>query len=250
MPTTTLLVAGAIATIVAATYAIVSWQLWRRGGSDATRRPLRYFALWWGALSANLAGVAVTYFLASYDALDLTTQIAGSQIQRLLLAVSMVGLISYLLVVLTGRDLVVPIGIVYGAYFAASIYSLTIARPIDVLVGKWRTDLVYAQEGAAWMDVLSLAVIVLPPLVCGAAFLVASRRASAPQKYRMRLVSFAVVFWWVVAVAAGQRSALENDAFQALHRVLSLIAALLVLAAYHPPAWARRRFGAEAYPLA
>lgn len=246
----TLLIAAAIAIVVAAAYAYVAWELWRRGGFEPGRRPLWYFAVWWGALAANLAGVAVTYVLAANGALDLPTQVASSHLQRLLLCVSMTGLVAYLLFVLTGRDLLRPLAVVYAAYFAISIYSLAAAEPQGVFVGAWRTDIEYATEPPAWTNLVSLALIVAPPILCGIAFLVASRRASRPQQYRMRLVSFAIVFWWVIAVAAGQRALLDVDAFQALHRFLSLLAALVVLAAYHPPRWARQRLGAETYPVA
>lgn len=246
----TLLIAGVIAAVVAASYAYVAWELWRRGGFAPERRPLWYFAVWWGALAANLAGVSATYFLAANGALDLPLQVASSHLQRLLLSVSMTGLLAYLLFILTGRDLVRPLAIVYAAYFAISIYSLAAAQPDSVFIGAWRTDINYANAAPAWTNLLSLALIVTPPIVCGVAFLVASRRASRPQRYRMRLVSFAIVFWWVVAVAAGQRALLDMDAFQASHRFLSLLAALVVLAAYHPPRWARAKLGAETYPLA
>lgn len=246
----TLLVAGAIAAFVAAAYAYVAWELWRRGGFEPDRRPLWYFAVWWGALAANLAGVAATYVLAANGALDLSLQVTSSHVQRLLLSVSMTGLLAYLLFILTGRDLVWPLAVVYAGYFAISIYSVSAADPESVFIGAWRTDLEYANPSPQWVNLVTLALIVAPPIGCGLAFLVASRRASRPQRYRMRLVSTAIVFWWVVAVAAGQRALLGMDVFQASHRVLSLLAALVVLAAYHPPRWAREKLGAEPYPIA
>ena len=246
MPVPTLLAAGGIAVLVAASYAYVAWTLWGRSGSGAPRRALAYFALWWGALAANLAGVAATYFLGAFDALTLPAQLAASNVQRMLLSLSMTGLVAYLLIVLTGRDHFRPLAVVYGAYYALSAYSMMRARPVGVFVGSWRTDLTYAGEGAPWLPAVNLLVLVLPPLACGAAFAWAGRRVGdATQRYRMRVVAFAVVFWWGVAVAAGQRALLDVDAVQAAHRLLSLLAALLVLAAYRPPGWARRRFGVE-----
>lgn len=247
MPVPTLLAAGTIATAVAASYAFVAWTLGRRSLFDPSRRALAYFAVWWGALAANLAGVALTYFLGAFDALTLEAQVTASNVQRILLSVSMTGLVAYLLFVLTGRDYARPLGAVYGAYYALSLYSMMRADPVAVFVGNWRTDLVYATEGLPWLNLVNLAVIVLPPLALGIAFAVASRRAEdATKRYRMRVVAFAVVFWWAVAVLAGQRALLDVDAVQAGHRFLSLLAALLVLAAYRPPAWVRRRLGVEA----
>lgn len=247
LPVPTLLAAGAIAAIVASSYAYVAWSLGRRSAGDPSRRALAHFALWWGALAANLAGVAITYVLAAFDALTLPAQLTASHVQRLLLAVSMTGLVSYLLFVLTGRDHARRLAFAYAAYYVLSLYAMMRAQPTGVFVGNWRTDLVYAAPSPVWVGAVNLLVIVLPPLACGVAFAFASRRAGdATQRYRMRVVAFAVVFWWAVAVAAGQRALLDVDAVQAAHRVLSLLAALLVLAAYRPPGWARRRFGVEA----
>lgn len=247
MAVPTLLAAGAIATLVAASYAFVAWTLGRRLRRGPTRRPLAYFSLWWGALALNLAGVAVTYFLGAVDALTFEAQLTASHVQRLLLSLSMTGLVAYLLFVLTGKDHARWLAVVYGVYYALSVYAMLYARPDGVFVGNWRTDLTYAGESLPWFSAVSLAVIVLPPIGCGIAFAVASRRAEdATTRYRMRVVAFAVVFWWAVAVLAGQRALLDVDAVQAGHRFLSLFAALLVLAAYRPPAWVRRRLGVEA----
>ena len=246
MPVPTLIAAGLVALAVAASYAYVAWTLGRRTTLDPGRRALGYFAVWWGALAANLTGVALTYFLGAFDALTLEAQLTASHLQRLLLAVSMTGLVAYLLFVLTGRDHSRPLVAVYAAYYALSLYSMMRAEPVDVFVGNWRTDLVYARPGLPWLNLVNLAVIVLPPFGLGIAFAVASRRApDASKRYRMRVVAFAIVFWWVVAVLAGQRALLDVDAVQAGHRFLSLLAALLVLAAYRPPAWVRRRLGIE-----
>jgi hypothetical protein len=245
----TLLLAGGVALCVGAAYGYVATQLTRRAvEDDEARRALRSFALWWGALGVNLGVVAAIYFVAAFGGVPLELQIADSILQRLLLAVSMVGLVDYMLFVTTGRHRMTSIILAYGAYFAWSLAMMIYAHPVAVLYGRWRTDLVYANSEPPGAPLVGLAFIVLPAVVGALAYLRLYFRAThRSQKYRIAVVSSALLVWWVVAVAAGQRQLLEVDWLQVGQRFLGLLAAFAVLAAFRPPAWVRAKWGVEAY---
>lgn len=241
----TLAVAALITFAAAATYAHVGWKLAVRPiASEAGRRALGFFALWWLALAANIALVGVTYALAAFDVLTFEVQFVDSILQRLFLAVSMVGLMEYLLFLVTGRSFARWLAAAYSAYFALLLYAFLRAEPTGLLVTDWRTDVLYSGPQIAWAPAVALFAIILPPVAASLAyFRLFFRVEDATTKWRIALVSWAIIGWWVVAVAAGQRAALENGPLQSFQRVLSLFAALVVLAAYHPPRWARLRWG-------
>ena len=241
----TLAAAGMIAIGVGLVYSYVAMRLLqRRFANAATKRAVGFFALWWAGLGMNVTLVGGTYLAATLGVLTFEMQMIDSYLQRLLLTVSMVGLMYYLLYLLAGRDLFVPLAIAYGAYFVALTYTFLASEPDGVFVGAWRTDVTFRQPTPRLSGLLTLSFIVLPPVIASLAyFRLYFRVDDATTRWRIALVSWSIVGWWVFAVVAGQRAALDNGPLQSFHRLLSLLAALVVLAAYHPPAWARARWG-------
>lgn len=251
MSAATLTVAGLVALLAGAVYAYVGLKLARRPGPADARRALAYFATWWGALALNLVGVATTYFLAAAGALTLELQLVGSTLQRLLLCVSVFGLMEYFLVLLRGRSHATLLAIVYGALFVVLTYGMLAQRPESLFVGEWRTDLRYAAPDFPLVRVASLSLVLLPPVVASFAYLRLYWRVDDPmQRYRIALVSGALIVWWAIAVLAGQRALLDVGWMQLANRFGSLAAALVVLAAYLPPARVSRWLDARARPQA
>ena len=240
----TLLAAGIIALLAGAVYLYVARRLPRPPGSKDASRAMAMFSLWWYALGVNIILVGVTYLLGAAGHLTFELQYVDSYLQRLLLAVSMVGLMHYLLYLLTGRDLLAPLAVFYGAYFVFLIYGMLLQQPDTLFVGAWRTDIMSPRGEVAWLKYASLGAILLPPTVCSLLYLrLFFRVPDATRKWRIALVSGAILFWWAIAVVAGQRAALDDTPLQAANRLLSLVAAFAVLAAYSPPRWAQRRWG-------
>jgi uncharacterized membrane protein HdeD (DUF308 family) len=63
------------------------------------------------------------------------------------------------------------------------------------------------------------------------------------QKYRILLVSWSIIIWFLspfVGVALGLA---EQDWWQLASRFLGLAAALTILMAYQPPQWLKQRYG-------
>lgn len=244
----TLMFAGFIAFAAAVVYGYVGTTLGRRSAtSPEGRRAMRFFALWWWALAANIGLVGVTYLLGSLGNLTLEVQIVDSYLQRVLLAISMVGLMQYLLYALTGRDLTRLLVAIYAGYAIVLTWDFFRQDPSALYVGAWRTDVVGAADPLPAMRLVSLAAIVLPPIIASALyFRLAFRVDDTSASYRIALVSGSIAVWWIIAVVAGQSTALEIGWLQTANRLLSLVAALLVLAAYRPPTWVQRRFGVAA----
>jgi hypothetical protein len=124
------------------------------------------------------------------------------------------------------------------------MYALAAAQPDGVYVGHWRTDVTTADVAPAWVSLVNLATIVLPP-VAGAigyftlVFRLREKR-DALKRFRIVVVSVSLTAWWIVAVLAGQRASLANEDLQVVNRFLGLLVAVAILIAYEPPALLRR----------
>lgn len=243
MTQTTLLAAALAAGTAGLAYAYLGERLRR----DALRHrgkegpALRSFALWWGTLAINMLLVAATYVLAAYEALAFPVQLGVSVTQRVLLGLGVAGLLRYLIYLRTGRDLIAPLAVVYAAFIGVSLASMVYAGPSGVFVGEWRTELTYALRAPAWGPAANL-LVVLPSIIASVAyFLLYFGADEAHRRYRIATVSWALVGWWTVAIVAGQSALLDVAWLQILNRAASVMTALLVLSAHHPPAWLERR---------
>lgn len=245
----TLLFAGLSTLLVAATYGYVAWSLYRKSaGSSPASRTLRLFSLWWGATSLNQALGSLLYLAAAFGTMDTGLQASYVLLQRLLLAVSLVGLMQYLVYLQTGRDALTGLAVVYGVYWATQVYHVVARQPVGVEAFSWRTDLVYAKTLSPAWDLLTPLFIVLPPVVGALLLLRIYRRVETPtQRFRILAIAVGFTVWWLVAVAAGHPATHDIAWFQAVNRVVGVLVALAVLLAYEPTGWMKRRYQLEPY---
>lgn len=239
----TLAVAALAAGGAAAVYLYLGRMLTRRVAPDAVaRRALVMFSVWWTATGANIALAAILILAAAFGWTSFAVQMAYTVVQRLLLAVALVGLAYYLFVLVLGLAPVRMLVILYSAYFVVLLGTLYASQPDGVYVGDWRLDVSYAAPEAVptWLTAVLGAFLVLPPVVLSGAAIALARRLPAdrhPQRNRITIVGVALIAWWVVAVVAGQRATFDEAFFQLFNRLLGLAMALAIFAAYHPPAW-------------
>lgn len=223
----------------------------RPAASPGAARAMGFFAVWWYALALNILTSGSLYVAAGFGYVDFDVQVTNTYLQRLLLAVSLVGLMYYLLFLLTGKDLLKPLAVGYAAYYVFQVAAVAYGQPEGVYVGAWRADLEYAAALPGWVSLANFAALVLPPVVGALAyFRLYFHVHDRSQRYRIALVSWSLVAWWVVAVLAGSRAAFGSEAFQLFNRFLGLAAALLILMAYAPPAPVRRWLHVQPYPAA
>lgn len=245
----TLFLAALSTLLVASAYFLVGLRLGAgRSVANPAERALRFFALWWLATAVNQYLGSGIYFAASFGFTDLTLQLSYTVIQRGLLALSLVGLMHYLLYLLTGREALRTLLVVYGLFFAIQLYGIFYARPVGIEEHGWRTTLDTERDDPAWAQLTSLVCIVLPPVFgsLGLARLV-PRTDDRSRRARLLAVSAGILVWWVVAVLAGQPGTFDLQWFQIFNRALGLTVALTILFAYQPTAWMRRRLGIQPY---
>lgn len=238
---------GGVDVAVAILYTLVGRAIGRRGLPEPEAAAWRRFRLFFSGLAltglvAALMSLTVAFDVGS-DALHGALN-AGSGVA---FTIAMWGLMGYLLFLVTGRHWTGTVTVLYAAYAL-----LLVAQPIwagyqGMDVEGWRPVARYAEmPGAAWTAV-SLALLLVPQTVTAGAYLVLLPRVEVPAaRYRMTLLAATLLLWTFGVVLIAQPAAAPSDALQALGRLLVLLSAFLVLAAYRPPAWARRRFGAQA----
>lgn len=250
MVESTLALAGALTMAVALVYGYVGLRMSRhteRAGANGVA--MRFFALWWLTTAANQLLGSALYLAAAFGHTDVSIQLTYLFVQRLLLAVSLVGLMYYLLFLQTGRSYLPPLAVVYGLFFAAQLYSLSARTAIGVESYGWRTDVVWATPEPVLLR-LSLLLIVIPPIVGALMMLRIYRRVQTPtRRFRVAMIGGGFVIWWIIAIIAGQASMLSVSWFQALNRIVGIAIAVGILLAYEPMMWMQRRYRLEPFQV-
>jgi hypothetical protein len=69
------------------------------------------------------------------------------------------------------------------------------------------------------------------------------RMSEPTQKYRILLVSWSIISWFVTPFIGIAGGLTDYDWWQVVSRLIGLVAALTVLLAYWPPGWVQQRYG-------
>ena len=90
-----------------------------------------------------------------------------------------------------------------------------------------------------------LTILLLVPQIIGglAYFTLYFRVKENTQKYRILLVSWSIILWFVSPFAAAAGGLSEKDGWQFASRLIGLAAAATILMAYLPPRWLKQRYG-------
>jgi hypothetical protein len=230
--TATTLTLSALATFAAATaFAAVAVCQSRRDVPPRAATPLRLFVLWW-------LGLAVSAAATGGGALAAALGMASPELVGALrfaavyaLAVALWGLMYYLSWVLTGRSrLLVPLALLYAAYYAIASFSLLATAPGSVDAGAWYADLAFASEWGP-RGIGALVMLEVPPLVGALVFLSVSPHLEEPGRRRRVALGAAAILAWC---ASGLALRLDAEAGLAgvVGLALGLAAAAMALRAH------------------
>lgn len=239
-----LLYGAAFSFMTALVYGHVGRILVLRDIGGANRLARIAFAVWWYALAASsgLGGVAIV--LGSAGVREPSLYVALTFLNLLAICIALWGLLYYLLFLFTGSGLWFwPLAVLYLAVFAVLLAAITASGPTGVAVGPWRVELLYEHSLAGIRTLVLLGLIILPPFFGAVALLLLSLRIPDPsQRIRLRVVSVSIVIWFGSSFVASSTGLAENTWWQIVNRSMGLAAALVILAAYHPPARIWQRF--------
>jgi uncharacterized membrane protein HdeD (DUF308 family) len=90
-----------------------------------------------------------------------------------------------------------------------------------------------------------LVILLFVPQILGglAYFTLYFRVPEVTQKYRILLVSWSIIIWFLSPFVAFAGGLAQQDWWQVVSRLIGLAAALTILMAYLPPRWLKQRYG-------
>ena len=242
----TLLFSALFALLAAGIYAYVGWRLSKRVISSS-RAQLAWgsFTVWWYGLAATTLIGALLSLLGAVGFTSLPLFVTATYINLLIICLALCGLLYYLIYLFTGnsRSLIL-LAIFYLIYYVLLVYYITASTPGDVRVGRWNTTLVFHSPLTGPFFVIILVLLLLPQIIGGLAYFTLYFRVSdLTQKYRVLLVSWSIIVWFISPLIAQAGGLAQQDWWQLTSRCIGLAAALTILMAYLPPRWLKQRYG-------
>ena len=243
---TTLFLSTLFALAAAGIYGYVGWRLSKRliSASEA-RLAWGSFTIWWYGLAATTLIGGFLSLLGAFGLTSLPLFVTATYVNILVSCLALWGLLYYLIYLFTGnRQLLVPLVIFYIIYYILLLYYLTASIPESISVERWSTTLVYRAPLTGPFIVI-LSVFLLFPQIIGsiAYFTLYFRVTEATQKYRILLVSWSIIIWFLSPFVALAGGVAEEDWWQFVSRFIGLAAALTILMAYLPPLRLKQRYG-------
>jgi len=242
----TLLFSAFFAMTAAGIYGYVGWRLSKRVISSAEARLAWWsFTVWW-------YGLAVTTLIGGFQNLfgvvgltSLPLFVTATYINMLAICIALWGLLYYLIYLFTGNSRSrVPLAIFYIIYYFMLVYYITTSIPSDVSVSRWNTTLTYRAPLTGPFFGVVVVLLLLPQIIGGLAyFTLYFRVPEVTQKYRVLLVSWSIIIWFLSPLIALAGGIGQQDWWQLASRFIGLAAALTILMAYLPPRWLKQRYG-------
>ncbi len=237
----------ALTFVTASLFASVGVLIARRRVSESARSANAAFAVWWGGAAATLALQGVHTLLGLFGLRSIGLHLAVNYAQLATLTLSVWGLLYYLVYVHTGdRRLAFPLAVNEVVVFLFGLYYYGALAPWVVEDSAWEIRVVGMGNPPAAVSI-GFGFMLAGPIVIAAILYAAlfRRVTDAPNRYRMILTTMAFTGRFGTILVGFAFGLEAKPWFTLMYEVPSLIAALLVLAAYHPPASARKKWGAR-----
>ena len=247
MAAATLLIDAALLLLSAALFALVGRVTSRRHVGGGAQLAATLFSLWWYVIAALNTVTAFTHILGWAGYTDLALHETFTFVAMFLLCLALWALLYYLVYLFSGsRRFLVPISAFYAVYYAALVYLVTYSHPTSVNVQDWTVSLAFERQVVGLPLALASLLFVIPPILGALGYArLYFRVEDATQRYRIGLVSATIATWFGVVLIAWMADVSHATWWQLASRVIGLGAALLVYAAYRPPAWVRARWGIQ-----
>jgi len=242
----TLLFNTLFAVMSASIYGYVGWRLSKRViSSSEARMAWHSFTVWWFGLAATTLIDGLLSLFGAFGWTSLSLFVTATYVNILIICLALWGLLYYLIYLFTGnRRSLVPSALFYLIYYILLVYYITASIPGNVNVGRWNATLAYRAPLTGAFFVMILALLLLPQIIGGLAyFSLYFRVAEVTQKYRVLLVSWSIIIWFLSPVIALAGGLAQQDWWQLASRLIGLAAALTILMAYLPPRWLKQRYG-------
>ena len=245
----TLLFGATFAFLCAGIYLYVGHVLSRRRqSSSGANMAWLMFVTWWYALALATLSGGVLSLLGGVGISDLPLFTSITLINLLTTCIALMGLMFYLLYLYIGNtSMIWPVVIFYFFYYGLLVYFVEASDPAGVTINRWNTSLQYENVIRGPLYIIAFLLLVFPQIFGSLAYFMLFFQVKAKtQRYRILLVSWSIIIWFLSLFLAAISGLSTQDWWQIVSRLIGLGAALTILFAYQPPSWIKRRFGVAA----
>jgi len=242
----TLLFSAVFAMAVAGIYGYVGWPLnMRVVSSSEARLAWQSFTIWWHGLAITTLIGGLLNLLGAFGLTYLSVFVTATYINMLVTCIALWGLLYYLIYLFTGNSRsLTPLLIFYIIYYVLLVYYITASIPSNINMSRWNTTLVYRAPLTGPFFIIIIILLLLPQIIGGLAYFTLYFRVSEiTQRYRVLLVSWSIIIWFLSPVIALAGGLGQQDWWQLASRFIGLAAGLTILMAYLPPRWLKQRYG-------
>lgn len=250
MAAPTLLLSALLALGTSVGFAAVAVLLLRRGTPESGQSARIMFCLFWASACVVWAAQGLQAFAAFLGAAGFGLVSALDQVTTPFYCLAAASLLYYALYLFTGRErLLLPILAYYLVLFFLLRWRVEDAHRLGIAVGSWVVGFQYEHplQGSAYTAIVAL--VALPVLAAVLAYGSLFFRVDEPGlRYRVALTALGL-FTWISTEAFSYTSGFANTAPGELtRRIVALASGFIVLLAYRPPRFARRRWAATDRP--
>lgn len=252
MSTTTLGISLALAVTTASLYLYIGYVLRQRKVSTEARLARDLFAGWWLVIgTSSLLGAAqIVLYLLGW--LPVWVFVTMSQLSLLAIFGGLWALQSYLVYLYRGsRRALVPLAVFYALLYIMTVgllHWIGERHPYTTITDNgWALVALPKFELSQGIGLIAILVLLGPQVAAAVAYgRLFFKTRDRTQRYRIALLSGAIVGWFGTSLAAAAADASEGQTWQFLSRLIGLAAGAVILMAYRPPAWIRSRYGIQA----
>ena len=242
----TLLLSALFALAAAGIYAYVGWRLGKRviPSSDAKLAWVS-FTVWWYGLAIITLLSGLQNLFGALGLTDLPLFVTAAHLNIQITCIALLGLLYYLIYLYTGnRNSLALLVIFYVVFYILLLYFINASSPDSVTVERWKAGIAYDNAPSGTFIILLTVLLILPPIIGGFAyFMLYFRVTDITQRFRIFLVSWSIILWFVSPFAAVAGGLSEQNWWQFASRLIGLVAAATILMAYLPPRWLKQRYG-------
>lgn len=242
----TLVLSALFALLAASIYAYIGWRLSKRLiSSSESRMAWQSFTVWWYGLAAATLIGGLLNLLGALGLTILPLFITATYINLQVSCVALLGLFYYLIYLFTGNSRwLMPLTILYTVYYILLVYYVTASIPEKINLEHWNTTLAYRAPLTGPFIAILVVLLFVSQIIGGLAyFTLFFRVPEVTQKYRILLVSWSIIIWFLTPFAGFATGFGQQDWWQIVSRLVGLAAALTILMAYLPPRWLKQRYG-------
>lgn len=241
-----LLLGATLTYSIAALLATLGVLVGERAAEGPARRALQAYAAWWFSGATLLAIIGTHTMMGFFGVTDVAAYVALQYAIALATAVALACLLHYLVFLLTGRSVVLPIVLLYAGYLVAENYVLASNAPWTLVRTTFEVHPAPLQEERSLGPVLQ--VLLVGPLVLGIASYAyaAWRGGPGPHRYRFLLLFLAFGGWSLGVLATFVLGWRTQPWYALAYLVPGVLAALVARAAFFPPPTTLERSGERA----